>query len=185
MINIYEIGDYYINKARELCHPSFTILKTDCFNEVHLKSILPHIRCNSLHCIETSAMRVAKSKRMYNANYVIGSITDMPYADKKFDLILDFSTMDHVADYKKAIAEYERTLADDGLVYIIVWLDCLNFSPGTMKHNALPRWDFIKELKKKFNIIHHRTILRRAFRKNISFVEFKLIKNIPENVDLK
>jgi len=185
-MNINKIGDYYIEIAKTLSHNSFTVLKTDLFNEIYLKPILPHISAKELYSIELSPVRVAKAKRMFKyVDITEGDVTKLPYEKRKFDLILDFSTMDHIEDYPKALDEYFRVLKDDGMVYIIVWLDSLKFKSKDTKHNALSKRDFIKELKKRFNIIHFRTILRRKYRKNISFMEFKLIKNIPENEDLK
>jgi len=55
-----------------------------------------------------------------NLEYVVGSITDIPFEDGTLDLLVSFETLEHVpADAQsKFIAEARRVLAPDGLLVI-------------------------------------------------------------------
>ena len=44
-----------------------------------------------------------------------GSVYALPYADASFDLVVSFSTFEHLHEYPKALAEVHRVLAAGGL----------------------------------------------------------------------
>lgn len=49
---------------------------------------------------------------------VEGDITDAPFKDESFDVIIGSSVIEHVPDQKKMLAECYRILKDDGLFYL-------------------------------------------------------------------
>src|SRR5574340_1149714 len=95
------------------------VLKTDCYNEVETipeYRIAPSIkaRCKSLTLLESDKTLVDQAIFCYPDLTVLhGDIRDLKAAGIKRrsqDIILDFSTIDHVAEYQTVIQEYSKTL---------------------------------------------------------------------------
>ncbi|MEL1246024.1 class I SAM-dependent methyltransferase [Flavobacterium sp. DGU11] len=49
-----------------------------------------------------------------------GSITELPFEDKMFDLVCAFDVIEHVEDHQKAVHEMKRVAVDDGVLLITV-----------------------------------------------------------------
>jgi SAM-dependent methyltransferase len=114
------IHEEYQRLARE--HGRGRILKTDLWNcaetEFPIATLLPNVTC-----IEVDEARVAKAKRRHpGCDFRVGSVTDLPFADDEFDTVLDFSTIDHVADPARVLDEYQRVLKPGGRLVLVVWL---------------------------------------------------------------
>jgi ubiquinone/menaquinone biosynthesis C-methylase UbiE len=45
----------------------------------------------------------------------------MPFEYSSFDALVDFSTIDHIHDYRVALKEYGRVVKNGGIVLITVW----------------------------------------------------------------
>jgi len=128
-----EIFTYYkvmaIQKVRD---KRLTVLKTDLHNESEqqpnnkniLKAISPYISKGYGVEIDISTCHeAAYVMRDYdNIETIHGSITDLPLENDSIDLLFDFSTIDHVIDYDKAMGEYKRVTRPEGKLVIIVWL---------------------------------------------------------------
>jgi ubiquinone/menaquinone biosynthesis C-methylase UbiE len=87
-----------------------------------------------------------------------GDIRDLPFWDRHFDIILDFSTIDHIEDYKKAIDEYFRVLKNKGLMLIVSWFsDKKELQVGNKDEWGMQyyfdRKEFEKKLEEKFTIL--------------------------------
>jgi SAM-dependent methyltransferase len=52
--------------------------------------------------------------RGVRAHLARGSVTDLPYADASFDLVVSYSVLEHVHEYAKALSEVSRTLEPGG-----------------------------------------------------------------------
>ena len=53
-----------------------------------------------------------------NLSYVNGSALEMPFADKSFDRVVSFETIEHLPDHRKFLSEIRRVLKDDGLLIL-------------------------------------------------------------------
>jgi len=120
---------YYLSQAIKYCKPTYTVLKTDLFNEAICQpdkgGILGNIEAKSKHGIEIVKSVVDSAiDEVPDAKLVQGDIRKLPYKDNIFDLILDFSTIDHVPeeDLDKVLGEYKRTLKNKGRIVLIVWV---------------------------------------------------------------
>ena len=62
-------------------------------------------------------------ERLYNPEIAQATCRNVPFADAKFDLILDLSTIDHIpfSKTKEVFAEYYRVLRPKGLVALVFW----------------------------------------------------------------
>ena len=72
-----------------------------------------------LHGIDLDADPVSVAKmlnaRNCSATLLQGSVYALPYADQQFDLLVCFSVFEHLHEYKKALKEAHRVLADGGV----------------------------------------------------------------------
>lgn len=55
------------------------------------------------------------ARRGYRSELVRGSVTELPYDDRSFDLVVCFSVFEHLHDYALALAEVVRVLEKGGL----------------------------------------------------------------------
>ncbi len=126
------------------------ILKMDIFNEITLRHPIPGgILLNlkyfisldwkgavtfgkerstvmELHAIECDQKKIDQGKYMQLYEFVKvikGNICHLPYEDKYFDLVLDFSTIDHIRleDLNKTFIGYNKVLKDGGLIVLVSW----------------------------------------------------------------
>ena len=79
-------------------------------------------RCRRLVGIDIH-QNFAPVKRMMElerikADIFSGSITELPYKNETFDCVVSLSTIEHIADYDKAVAELERVLTPGGLLVL-------------------------------------------------------------------
>jgi ubiquinone/menaquinone biosynthesis C-methylase UbiE len=111
-----ETHEEYQRFAKEMTNKSKgPTLKTDCWQEAEdFNPIQADYYCE----LYQELVDKAKAKG-YNA--VKGDIRKLPFEDKKFGLLMDFSTIDHIEDYEPALKEYNRVLKDDGNFFLVVW----------------------------------------------------------------
>jgi len=120
---------YYLDEAKrfvaELGIERPKILKTDAYNEMldlpDTGGIANNIDAD-VTMIEYQDVFDRKVRRM-GFNVVKGDIRNMPFKDKTFDGILDFSTIDHVSinDLPGTFAEYARVLKSHGKILVFAW----------------------------------------------------------------
>ena len=118
-----EVHAYYLERTKEVIgERDLTILKTDCFNEAGNNpiegGIAGNIRGNVIMIeISTEIMKEAKGQ------ILLGDIRNLPFRDEWFDMILDFSTIDHipVSDLGRTIAGYRRCIKRDGELLMFAW----------------------------------------------------------------
>jgi SAM-dependent methyltransferase len=76
-------------------------------------------RCRELHGIDLDAepatVAPVLAERGVRAELVRGSVCQLPYEAGRFDLCVSFSVFEHLADYRRALAEVSRVLAPGGL----------------------------------------------------------------------
>lgn len=114
------------------------ILKTDLFEEAHgnknlLFKLSKNNRCTGMD-VSTEVVRNAGN---YDEKSVLidADVTNMPFRDNKFDIIISTSTLDHL-DYKsipKAFEELHRVLKKGGVILLTI----------DNYHNLLYRTEFV------------------------------------------
>jgi len=91
------------------------ILKTDCWQEWD-----DHNPIKADIYIEIRPDRVRET-RAKGYNVYQGTISDLPFKDRTFGMVVDTSTIDHLQDYESAMKEYYRVLDVKGICLIIYW----------------------------------------------------------------
>ena len=128
-----EVFQYYLNTAMALTATGKpVVLKTDLFNESEQqsenKNIIREIssNCSKIFAVEIDhrTLNLARDRLqgIDDLELFSGSVTNLPLADGSVDLLLDFSTIDHVVDYRDVLQEYLRVTKKGGRVVLFVWL---------------------------------------------------------------
>ncbi len=65
------------------------------------------------HCCEFASEKTG-------LEIINGSITELPFADKTFDLVCAFDVIEHVEDDQLAVSEIKRVAKDKGVIFITV-----------------------------------------------------------------
>ena len=144
---IKEVYNYYRETAEAYRNKGLRILKTDTHNESgiwsHSVPLAPVLaEGNTLTCIEIDFTTLARAQANYpSLDLRAGDILTW---DGEYDVLLDFSTIDHVADYKKALENYKKLAKE---VSVIVWLASLDKQDGDQY------WFNEEEFKKAFQDI--------------------------------
>lgn len=140
------------------------VLKTDCWNEAEKYCPIADY-FNDIKMVEISKERIEKAK---DYNVVEGDIRKLSFNEQEFDLVLDFSTIDHVPDYEKAISEYHRVLKNGGYALIVSWF-------GVSDYSRLPHGDNWDEMQYYFDFQHFMEKIEGTFNVilNKTFTEFQ------------
>jgi ubiquinone/menaquinone biosynthesis C-methylase UbiE len=71
-----------------------------------------------------------------NAEFIVGSITDIPLPSRSVDAIASIQVIEHLPpeEVQKAIAEFARVLRDDGILVISVPSTTRPMSPAHFQH---------------------------------------------------
>jgi len=164
--NVVEVYEFYKSKAIKECNrvSGLRVLKTDCHNESgifgHSIPIIPWIkdlvRVDALE-IDPDVIDRAK-KNIGEGGWVVtqGDIRSLPYSDDSFDLLLDFSTIDHVTpeELPTVINEYHRVCKPNSNFTIIVWLSNHNERDSTYSYQYYFDKDYFKKELSKHGIIN-------------------------------
>lgn len=120
---ISQVYDYYRQTAEQYRGKGLNVLKTDTHNESgiwsHSVPLAPILADgNTLTCIEINPDTLTRAKNNYpDLDFRQGDVLTW---GGEYDVLLDFSTIDHVEDYRKVLKNY-RKLAKE--VSVIVWLN--------------------------------------------------------------
>jgi len=72
--------------------------------------------------VDISAEAIAHARARYggsaNLRFEQGDASDLGFADARFDAIISFETLEHLAAHEQLLAGFARVLADDGLLLI-------------------------------------------------------------------
>jgi len=120
--------------------PVRRMLKTDLFDEVAGRGLLPALRtkAGSAFAIDRSFQASHAGGRRTGASVVNADVRCLPFAGGVFDLVVSNSTLDHfddVAQIERAVIEIHRVLAPGGR--LILTLDN-PANPVVALRNALP-----------------------------------------------
>ena len=120
--------------------PVGRVLKTDLFDEVAGRGLLPTLRtqAGSTFAIDRSFQASRTGGRRTGASVVNADVRCLPFAGGVFDLVVSNSTLDHfddIAHIERAVIEIHRVLAPGGR--LILTLDN-PANPVVALRNALP-----------------------------------------------
>ena len=124
---------YYVKKFNDVIERfNFKkILKTDCNNEAFANptrgGLVKNLKTSEnldIHILEYEQSVIVKALQQFpDLKILRGDIRDIIYKDNCFDLVADFSTIDHIPekDVNKALQEYLRVAKDSGFVLLVCW----------------------------------------------------------------
>ncbi len=109
--------------------PSPVVLKTDLWNEClgGDRDVLAHLQEKGgyrLFGVDVAhAVCTGGRARVAGAHVVQADIAALPFRTSSIDVVLDLSTLDHLAEWRvaQAIGEYRRVLRDRGVLLIVFW----------------------------------------------------------------
>ncbi len=128
----------YQNIARKVLkdRKDLTVLKTDCYNESGISPIpkplvpilIPHCSYLQIFEIDENIINKAlKSDFMHNekVNIKKQDLIQFDEKERKYDIIFDFSTIDHMPfeDALSVLGKYKKALKQKGELLIVVWLN--------------------------------------------------------------
>jgi len=124
--NFEDVYKYYVVVAQliERIFCPKKILKTDAYNEsVESMEPIASIFSGDVVILELYSDILENAKRRLGdkIRWFLGDIRVL--LDEKFDVIVDFSTIDHVSpeDMKVVVSNYKNMLNDSGVLSVIVW----------------------------------------------------------------
>lgn len=202
----------YYNREKQLdfrlskfIKPSCRVLDIGCFYPVDA------IRFAQKGCEVTAidiakgvikkAEEIAKKEKIKGKiHFKVADATSLDFKDNSFDAVYDFSTIDHIPDWKKAVKEYARVVKKNGKVIVVcvnklqptAWLELLR---QRLNKGVHPRWGYFvplfpwqlkKELEKNGLVIKKFDsevmwvpVLPRALDKILDTGLTKLVKKLP------
>lgn len=139
--NYKQVYEYYLCIAESYRGKGLKILKTDTHNESgiwsHVSIPLAPVLAdgNELTCIEIEEDTLNLAKKNYpDLDFQLGDVRTW---SGQYDIILDFSTIDHVEDYKQVLRKYKENAP---ALSCIVWLS--DSRPPMNKQFFFPPTDF-------------------------------------------
>ncbi len=102
--------------------------------------------------INNDVVKLATGKyQKQNLEFFTGTVEKIPAADKQFEVVVSFETLEHIADHKKMMDEIKRVLQPGGLL-IISTPDKKNYTDNTGRKNPF----HVKELyEEEFKTLLH------------------------------
>jgi len=73
--------------------------------------------------------------RFYHKPFVVGSATNLPFADSSYDVVWSVWVMEHIPQPERALGEMRRVLKPDGMLFLYVAWNC----PRWMAEGFEPR----------------------------------------------
>ncbi len=132
--------------------------------------------------ISRSALEVLKKKGYKTAP---GSITNLPLKDNSVDIIFCSEVLEHIEDYKKALKEISRVMAEEGLVFITVpcWQKFWDIDDEFVGHyRRFNPPEFKKDIEEQgLRIVERKTIGSRLERRLTTL----LVKQFKKNTEKK
>ncbi len=160
-MNILERYRSFAIQAIMFAH-KLRILKTDCHNEAYGEFPIYPVIAEYGDCqfVEINEQTIKDALVKFPDMAIkLGDIRNLPFEDASFELVLDFSTIDHIPDYKKALDEYHRVLAPRGILSVVVWLDdhaWYQYQEAFDTHVwYAERDEFTKEFGARFDLLYY------------------------------
>jgi len=98
----------------------------------------PHVKIYGVD-ISGKMLKICKAKGIQNAEFLFGSITQIPFKDTKFDVLVSIGFLQNFNDsLDKAVSELCRVVRAGGYLYVVALdKDCRWFKEGTRKMNPI------------------------------------------------
>lgn len=168
---VYYIGNSY-HRASEIglkhqTRQTVDLLKVDLWNEAieYERDILGRYQNRDnfhLYGIDISATVCSLAKnRLANVHIAQCDVRRLPFRDNCFSIVLDLSTLDHVAEHEvsNVIQEYRRVLKKEGVLVLIFW----NNNPWVRLRLKLLKIIIPRSIQYAFPITLVKGILERNF----------------------
>lgn len=68
--------------------------------------------------VDVDEKAVEHARERYGLDFRQGDVTELPFDEGSFDLVVSFETIEHVGDGERVISEFRRVLSDEGLLVI-------------------------------------------------------------------
>ena len=68
--------------------------------------------------VDNAEEAVSHARAKYGLDYRQAGVTELPFVDGSFDVVVSFETIEHVADPPSALGEFRRVLTEDGLLIV-------------------------------------------------------------------
>jgi len=115
------VYEFYMNTCSAYTDKGLRILKTDTHNEAkiwsHSPPLAPLLSGNDLTCIEINEQTLSLAQQ--NFPDIRMELGDVRTWVGEYDVILDFSTIDHFPDFDAAIENYKKLAPK---LHCVVWL---------------------------------------------------------------
>ncbi|MFZ5845673.1 MAG: class I SAM-dependent methyltransferase [Patescibacteria group bacterium] len=179
---------------------NITLLKTDLYNEAHsrpdtggivggLKRVEKVCAIEIREDVKEKGEATLKKTELSNYSLEVGDIRRIPYAKSSFDIILDLSTIDHIApaELELVFSEYERVMKEDGVLILITWVDVEDKAKDNRRNREewgpthqyyFNKEEFIKIIDERFNIEKQNLIFYEPKNKNHHLTRFICRKKI-------
>lgn len=81
-------------------------------------AILGDAGASSVHGVDTfaAAILAAREQDRFGAEFTLGDLRQLPFADDQFDLVVCFEAIEHVLEQQQVLAELRRVLAPGGIL---------------------------------------------------------------------
>jgi len=129
---VNEVYKGYVEIAKSFDVKDKVVLKTDCHNESmtysHSIPIIPEFsEAKEIYCLEYDSRIILRAEKILNEYGVVvsnGTISNPGefYDDEKFDIVFDFSTIDHVTieELPIVIKAYKKILKKGGVLSLVI-----------------------------------------------------------------
>ena len=105
------IDELTTDLVRQYVTPSTQLLEAGCGTGLILNRLVPHAKVAVGVDLSSGMLRHAAAR---NLQVVQGSVTDLPFADRSFDLVCSFKVLAHVEQIQQAMHELSRVLRPGG-----------------------------------------------------------------------
>lgn len=174
--HVNEVQEHYVTTLRELTKHlrEATALKTDAFNEtVFEERAFPRARSivcalenvSFWHVVEIQCKRVDALREKFARQSFIdvkcADLTEVFFADRMFDIIIDTSTINYINPrrFKEQLVKYNAWLKSGGILYICAWVRSASSDDWTSSDTAdnrhvLNMFDFSSALARAGFMVH-------------------------------
>lgn len=157
-----------------------SILKTDCYNEGHGRPLIKGDLVSKTWMVEYEPKHIDLALKANPSLKILqGDIRNSEYIHNAakigfsnyFDLILDFSTIDHVPQFylEDVFENYRNMLRNGGKLVIVSWFNKNSSNHAESSKGSVYRWkptdqyffdygDFVTDLRSRLNIISEKVI---------------------------
>jgi SAM-dependent methyltransferase len=126
-----DVYQLYVDRMRELIgrYGACAVLKTDMHNESAIYAdslpIIRHYPGVEWTSVEMDKLVYKRAvKRIDGANLICDDLRTVYFPDHSFDIVADFSTLDHLepTDASLMLYRYRKWLKPGGILYLCVWV---------------------------------------------------------------